>query len=198
MKTFTGGDKLKAALAALSKKVSKGATVNVGFMEGSFESDQTTPTAYVAYCNEYGGTIPERTVAAHKTTIYRRVGKNGNFLNGAKFVKQSKANFVTEHDVPEHVIPEYEVQSRPFFRRMIRFGKIHWGSDLGELLVQSEYDANKAMGMIGDQMADELKASIQAQVYVPLAKSTIAAKGNDTTLIDSSDMINSVKYEVVE
>lgn len=52
-KTFTGGDKLKARLAELSKKVNKSASVKVGFLEGSTYPDGTS-TPMVAAIQEFG------------------------------------------------------------------------------------------------------------------------------------------------
>jgi len=51
--TIKGGDKLDAYLKQLSAKVSKAATLNVGFMAGSTEPDGTS-TPMIAAINEYG------------------------------------------------------------------------------------------------------------------------------------------------
>ena len=195
-KLLSGGEGLKAKLKELAKLANQNALLKVGFFEGSTENKSNVPTAYVALCNEYGGTIPERTVPAHMTKLYRKVDKSGNLLNGGKFTRRSKSNFETEHFVPEHKIPAHKVPSRPFFRRMIKLGEPHWADDLGKALVRFKYDSKRAMNYVGIQMTDELRNSIQARVYAPLAASTIAKKGNDQTLIDSSDMNNAVAFEV--
>jgi hypothetical protein len=72
MATISGGDKLEAALADLSKKVNRPAVLQVGFMEGAAYPDGT-PVALVAAINEYGrpsiGQPPRpffrRAIAAH-------------------------------------------------------------------------------------------------------------------------------------
>lgn len=194
--SFEGGEKLKEILANLAKKADEERLLKVGFFAGSTESKDGVPTAYVAMCNEFGGTIPERTVQAHRTTIYRRVDKSGKFLLGGRFTNRSKSNFATEHDVPEHVIPEHTVPPRPFFRRMISSGEKHWGNDLGRHLTRFGMNSEKAMDYMGQQMVEELQESIQAQGYAPLKPSTVKSKGNDQTLIDSADMLNAVAYEV--
>ena len=194
--TFSGGEKLAAKLKELSDRANKDALLKVGFFANSTETKSGIPSAYVAMCNEFGGTIPERVVPAHKATIYRRVGKNGNFLNGAKFVKISKSNLETEVDVPEHVIPEHTIPARPFFRTMIKDGKNHWGGDLAKYLDESGLKVDIAISKLGEQMTEELKESIQAPVYTPNAKSTIDKKGHDQTLIDSGDMWNAVAFQV--
>lgn len=193
---FKGGEKLQAKLRELADKANKDALLKVGFMEGSMETKGNVPSAYVAFINEFGGTIPERTVPEYMTSIYRRVDKNGDFLNEGKFVKRGQSNFETEHVVPEHKIPEHTIPSRPFFRRMIANGEKHWGDDLGVALTKNGLDVDKAMAFMGEQLTEELQESIQAPGYKPLAPSTIAAKGHDQTLIDSGDMINAVKFEI--
>jgi len=196
--SFKGGDKLAAKLKELAAKVNNDSLLKVGFFEGSTETKNGMPSAQVAYINEFGGTIPARTVVAHRTTIYRRVGKNGQFLNGARFSKRSKANFITEHDVPEHEIPEHKIPARPFFRNMIRDGDKHWGDDLADHLQHFDLDIDAAMNALGGQLVGELQESILAPGYAHLAASTVKAKGFDQTLVDSNDMYNAVKFEVEE
>jgi hypothetical protein len=85
---------------------------------------------------------------------------------------------------------------RPFFRNMIRKGKLHWGIDLGKYLKKYDFDSNKALNSIGGQMSEELQESIQAPGYTPLAQSTIDRKGNSQTLIETNDMMNAVSHQV--
>jgi hypothetical protein len=196
--SFKGGDKFRAALAKLSKKVNSASLVDVGFFEGSTESKTGVSTPMVAATMEFGGTIPAREVSEHTTTIYRRVGKSGDFLNGAKFVKKGRSNFATEHVVPAHTIPAHKVPSRPYFRRMIKMGKTHWGDDLAIALKDNDYNSFTALALVGESMAGELVQSITDQVYEPLAKSTIQKKGFDTTLLDTGDMKRAVGFKVTE
>jgi len=69
--TFKGGDKLKARLAELSKKVSKSSIVDVGFFEGSTESASGVSTPMVAYCNEFGVEIPNESGEPKEDKEYR-------------------------------------------------------------------------------------------------------------------------------
>jgi hypothetical protein len=79
---------------------------------------------------------------------------------------------------------------------MIWLGKEHWGQDLSGVLKHTEYDAARALKIMGEAMKGELQESIRANVYAPLAKSTIRNKGNDQQLIESGDMWNAVDSEV--
>lgn len=64
MATIKGGEGLKKALAELSGKVGKGATLRVGFLEGStYPDEHSTPVPMVAAIQEYGAPsrgIPSR------------------------------------------------------------------------------------------------------------------------------------------
>ena len=53
MAEIKGGDKLKAALAEISRKLDRGATLKVGFLNGATYSDGTS-VAMVAAIQEYG------------------------------------------------------------------------------------------------------------------------------------------------
>ena len=196
--SISGGDKLLKKVAEIVSSSGDGEFVKVGFLSGSTETDSGLPSAFVAAANEYGGTIPSRVVEAHVTTIYRKVDKQGDLLNGGRFVRASRSNFATTHVVPTHVIPSYQVPARPFFRRMIKLGEGHWGEDLGKALKRYKYNATQALSYLGTQLSEELKESIQARVYAPLANSTVKAKGHDQTLIDTGDMLNAVDFNISE
>jgi hypothetical protein len=79
---------------------------------------------------------------------------------------------------------------------MVNLGKDHWGADLGAAMKRFSYNAPQALEYLGLQMAEELKESIQARVYAPLAASTVKAKGHDQTLIDTGSMWNAVDHTV--
>ena len=87
---------------------------------------------------------------------------------------------------------------RPFFRNMVINGKPNWGKNLGAYLISENMNSSAALNDMGMLMKEQLQESIQAPGYAPLAESTIARKGNAQTLIDSSDMINAVDFQVDE
>ena len=196
--TFSGGEKLRAKLQEIADKASGGLKLNVGFLAGATESDGTS-TALVAACNEFGATIPARQVDAHTTEIYRKICKrDGSFLRGGRFVKRAQSNFAQEVTIPAHTIPEHKVPPRPFFRHMINLGEDHWAADLGKIMISVNYDMRLALDQLGNQMVGELTQSITDQIYLPLAPSTVKAKGFDTTLYDTASMVRSVDFSTEE
>lgn len=190
-KTFSGGDKLEAKLREIAEKAGKANTVRVGFLE-----DATYPNglhvAQVAATNEYGGTI---TVPEHDVTVNRKIGKNGEFAKNGRFVKESEANFQTVHRVDEYTIT---IPSRPFFRGMIAANKSEWGPQLGKIIKGADYDSAVALGRLGQLVKEQLQESIREFSDPANAKSTIAKKGFDKPLIESSNMLNTADFEVNE
>ena len=94
--------------------------------------------------------------------------------------------------------PAAGIPPRPFFRNMIETGKEHWGEDLASLLVANDYDAEKALDLMGEEIQGELQDSINEFDGVPLAPATIASKGFDKQLIDTAHMFRSVTHRIVK
>lgn len=187
---FSGGDKLSTKLDEIRKNIGGKTTLSVGFF-GDATEDNGVNTAMVAALNEFGGTIK---VPEHQQTIYHLVNeRTQTFLRGGKFVQAAKSNYERVVTVPAHTITR---PPRPFFQRMIHNGKPHWGADLGKIMVAVNYDAKLALATLGDEMAGALLDSINAQVYAPLAASTIRAKGSAITLTETADMKRSIGREI--
>lgn len=85
---------------------------------------------------------------------------------------------------------------RPFFRRMVADKSPAWPGMLDKLLRATDYDAAMTLGLLGEQIKGELVQSIRDLWDPPLAPSTVARKGFDKPLIETSVMINSVGSEV--
>lgn len=71
-----------------------------------------------------------------------------------------------------------------------------WPEAIGRALVANNYDAEKTLRVAGEAIAGQLRQSIVDTNEPPLAESTKARKGHDKPLIDTSQMINSVDFEV--
>ena len=92
--------------------------------------------------------------------------------------------------------PAAGIPPRPFMTNAVRDGSEHWGEDLGKALQASDFDANAALGMMGSQIAGEIRQSIQDTNSPALKPATIKRKGFSKPLIDSSVMWQSADYEV--
>ena len=94
---------------------------------------------------------------------------------------------------------DYYQLPRPYFRNMIAKYSPHWGDDLAKLLKAEDYDAVKALDLLGEDIEGALKKSIQELQTPPLAPSTIKKKhGATKPLIDSGKMFQSTKHWVAE
>lgn len=144
MATISGGKGLEAALKTLGAKVTKAASVDVGFLAGATYPDGTS-VPMVAALNEFGS------------------GKT---------------------------------PARPFFRQMVAAKSGEWPEAVGNLLKANDFDAAKTLAQAGSAISGQLRQSIVDFNSVPLAASTIKAKGFDKQLVDTGVMSNSVDFVV--
>jgi hypothetical protein len=188
---LTGGARLDAYLRELAAKLDADGTprtLEVGFMEGATEPDGTS-IPMIAALNEFGGTV---TIPARETTLHRSLNEaTGEFRKSGRFVRRGQSNFATTHTVPAYTVT---IPPRPFFRSMIAKESPHWGADLGRLLVANGYDADHALDQMGESIAVELQQSIRDFRTPANAPSTVARKGFDDPLVDSSNLLKSVTH----
>lgn len=153
MASISGGAKLQRALDDIARRIGKGGTLNVGFLEGA----------------TYPG------------------GEDGGEPTSVAEVALAQ-NFGTARGIPP----------RPFFTNMVKDQSPGWGGKLEKVLKANDYDVPKALALMGEGIKGQLQQSILNTNDPPLAESTIKAKGFDKPLIHTSNMINSVDYEVEE
>ena len=88
------------------------------------------------------------------------------------------------------------IPPRPFFRNMIGAHGKNWGDDIVKLIAAHGYDAHVVLNLMGQHIKGQLQQSIQDTNEPPLAAATIAKKGFDKTLIETSTMWKSIDYVV--
>ena len=86
---------------------------------------------------------------------------------------------------------------RAFFRGMINRESPDWGAKLGAYLRDSQYNGDRAFKLLGVDIEDALKDSIQAWSGDNAAL-TVFIKGFDHGLVDNSVMVRAVDFEVLE
>lgn len=134
--------------------------------------------------------------------IAEKAGRGGvlkvGFLAGATYPKGTPVATVAAwmeygtvgKDGKSHIPP------RPFFRTMIAEKSDKWGDSLARIMEGNGYDVRVSLSLMGEGISGQLKESILNRRYAPLSKETIKRKGNDQTLVETSNMINSVSYQV--
>ena len=86
--------------------------------------------------------------------------------------------------------------ARPFFRQMIAAESPAWPKKMAALAKATDYDGDKVLALMGEDIKGALQQSINDFQTPGLAPSTIDAKGFAKPLIDTSHMLNSISYEV--
>jgi hypothetical protein len=90
------------------------------------------------------------------------------------------------------------IPARPFFRNMIAAESPSWPGKMSKLAIATGNDGPKILALMGEDIEGALKQSINDFSDPGNADSTIARKGFDKPLIESSHMVNSTDYRVVK
>jgi hypothetical protein len=143
-----------------------------------------------------GGEALERKLRELAFRLGRSDELRVGFLEGATYPDGTSVPMVAA--IQEYGAPERNIPSRPFFRNMINAKAPGWAGSISRILPTVDYDAAKTLALMGQGIAGQLQDSIRKFDGVPLAPETIARKGFNKQLIDTSVMINSVSYEIVE
>ncbi|MGO4337865.1 hypothetical protein AB4037_23395 [Labrys sp. KB_33_2] len=85
---------------------------------------------------------------------------------------------------------------RPFFRGMIQEKSPEWPKAIATQLKETEYDAAKTLGRVGEGIKGQLQQAIADYVGPTLSPITVAKKGNDKQLVDTGHMMRSADYRV--
>ena len=108
----------------------------------------------------------------------------------------------------EFGVPSHNQPPRPFFRNAIAVNQDKWPVNIVTALKANNYDAEKALALVGEEIQGEIQESILELTEPALAESTIAGKsrggvskiagvmGPEKPLIASGLMYNSVVYRV--
>lgn len=69
--------------------------------------------------------------------------------------------------------PSRRIPARAFFSRMVREYGPEWGAKLGRLLIANDWDAERALELMGAGIAGQLRQSIVATMEPPLSAITL-------------------------
>lgn len=82
--------------------------------------------------------------------------------------------------IQEFGAPRAKIPPRPFFRNMVRDKSPEWPDAIRGVLKSVDYDAGKALTIVGDQIAGQLKQSIEDTFDPPLSPVTLMLRGMRT------------------
>ncbi|MCW5001068.1 hypothetical protein M7963_06020 [Enterobacter roggenkampii] len=117
------------------------------------------------------------------------------FLEGATYPDGTPVPMVAATN--EFGNPANNQPPRPYFRNAIAEHEGEWQEAMATL-IGSGGDTRDVLSLLGEIIVDDIKGSIRQLDTPPLSPVTIARKGFDKPLIDTSNMLNSVSYEVSE
>lgn len=117
------------------------------------------------------------------------------FLEGATYPDGTPVPMVAATN--EFGNPANNQPPRPFFRNAIAEHEGEWQEAMATLIANGG-DTRDVLSLLGEIIVDDIKGSIRQLDAPPLSPVTIARKGFDKPLIDTSNMLNSVSYEVSE
>ena len=210
-----GLDRLREAIRALDLMK---ATVRIGFLEDKGGADIHDPEsgltmAELAEVHEFGTEIQ---MPARQQTIYKSVYTKdrydkdgictqvaGSFRYGGRFVKRAKANWSSTHAVGPYVIV---IPERSFLRKTADVNRVKI-RDAGVRLV-TKAAQNLEDGTLGPDGIDQMlgkwgafteglvKRTVQKGVPPPNAPATIRAKRSAKPLIDTGQLVQSIRYGV--
>ena len=129
--------------------------------------------------------------------IARKMGGGAvsvGFMSGATYPDGTSVAAVAFRN--EYGMPSQHQPPRPFFRQMIAAESPTWPDKMAKLAKATDYDGDKVLALMGEDIKGALQQSINEFQSPPLAPSTVEAKGFAKPLIDTSHMLNSVTYEV--
>jgi len=89
-----------------------------------------------------------------------------------------------------------KIPPRPFFRTMIDEHADEWPVNLATALKSTKFNTVTSLGLVGLRIRDQLRRSIRDFSSPPNAPSTIARKGFNNPLIDTSTMLKSATFKV--
>lgn len=101
---------------------------------------------------------------------------------------------VHEFGVPKKNIPERSFLRSSIHEHMPNYLRLNRANLLR--VIRSKITIEAALGLLGQMAAGDAKRMIRNGNFVPLAPSTIRAKGSSKPLIDSGTMLQTLTYEV--
>jgi hypothetical protein len=141
-----------------------------------------------------GGRKLEAALHALSAKLAKPATLRVGFLQGATYPDGKSVAMIAA--IQEFGAPSAGVPPRPFFRNMVASQSPKWAAALAQALEANDNDAARALALMGEAIAGELRASIIDTNAPPLAPATVARKGFSKPLIDTSVMINSIDYEI--
>jgi hypothetical protein len=103
--------------------------------------------------------------------------------------------------IQEFGAPTRGIPPRPFFRNAIQKNADKWGPNLGTALATNQFDASKALGLVGKEIEEEIQESIVNTMQPPLSAVTVmlrGMRGHDPDLVVTGKTVGEAAQRVRE
>lgn len=89
------------------------------------------------------------------------------------------------------------IPSRPFLRNTLYENEARWGNEIAPMVITMMMNgggSETVMSKLGERMQNDIKKTIDAGNFAPLAASTVVRKGSSKPLVDTGDMYGSITW----
>lgn len=110
---------------------------------------------------------------------------------GGRIVDYAIANEYGTSKIPE----------RPFMRSTADEKQENWSALMDKIVegvTKGDFEVERKIGLVGEQMVNDIKEKISSNVPPPLNPATIKRKGSSRTLIDTGNMRNSITFKITD
>ena len=125
-----------------------------------------------------GGDRLETTLKQISANVGKASSVSIGFLSGSDYPNGTSVPMVAA--IQEFGAPKRGIPPRPYFRTMIAAKSPEWPDAIAGVLRATNFDTAKALDVVGDQIAGQLKDSIVALTAPPLSPVTIMLRGMRT------------------
>jgi hypothetical protein len=189
---FGGGEKMRAYLSAISSAVGNARSVRIGFLEAARYPAEDRTERFLKGLDKLNSVGPFKPGAKPSRLKDYRKRKKAQVgppkPDTSEGLHVAQVAFWVEFGTKT-------APARPAFRNMIRSNSGDWGGDLGNYLKTTHYDAARSLGLMGTEIQDQLKDSIN-EWPADNAPLTVAIKGFSHGWIWHGIALRSVDYEV--
>jgi len=136
-----------------------------------------------------GGAKLQAKLAELSQQVSKKAELRVGFLEGATYEDGKPVAMIAA--IQEFGAPKAGIPPRPYFRSMIAEKSGEWGDKVGKVLVASEYDVDRALALMGDGIAGQLRTSIIKTNSPPLSDVTLLLRerfGNRRDEITGADV----------
>lgn len=180
-------DEIDNLLEQTKKEIGLYAGVKTGYMTDK-QYKNGLKVAENALIQEFGADIE---IPEQEREINFKIDKNGK----SRFSKKKQANFQQTVKIKAHKV---NIPARPFIRNCIDKNEESWKKLFNKNLGNEKLNLKQNLNLLGEQIKDDLRQSIDDTIDPPNANSTIKSKKSSHPLINTGRLKQSIQQRVIK